>query len=212
MTVGERIKKRRKQLKLSVDQLAEMIGKNRATVYRYESDEIENMPYDVIEPLANALRVSPAYLMGWENENDQHISSKYPYFPVSVSAGLPVNIEPITKKNIEEISIPDIIMGKWAGNRNIFMMRVNGESMNKIIPHGSLIAVKQIDLQNLKDGDIVVYSDGYDYGVKRFYRLDNQIVFRPDSNDTRFTDYIVSEENENLKIHGKVVLYIVELD
>lgn len=212
MTVGERIRKRRKQLKLSVDQLADMVGKNRATIYRYESDDIGNMPYDVIEPLAKALNVSPAYLMGWSHDVETNLSSKYPYFPIAISAGLPFNADPITRDIIEEISIPDVVMGKWAGQSDIFMMKINGESMNRIIPHGSLIGVKQTRIENLKDGDIVVYSDGNDYAVKRFYRIENKIVFRPDSYDTRFTDYIVSEENENLKIHGKVVVYIVELD
>ena len=55
-------------MKMSADKLAEKIGKNRATVYRYEKDEIENMPYDVLEPIAEALNVSPAYLMGWEEK------------------------------------------------------------------------------------------------------------------------------------------------
>lgn len=52
---------------MSADKLAELINKNRATIYRYEKNEIENMPYDVIEPLAKVLNVSPAYLMGWED-------------------------------------------------------------------------------------------------------------------------------------------------
>lgn len=212
VTVGERIRKRRKQLKMSVDELAKLVGKNRATIYRYESDEIENMPYDVIEPLAKALNVSPAYLMGWEQENHTETFSKYCYFPVAISAGIPCNVDPITSKDVEQISLPDSIMGKWAGRRDIFIMKVNGESMNRVIPHGSLIAVKQITMENLKDGDIVVYSDGNDYSVKRFYKLDDRIVFRPDSTDPRFTDYIISMNNDNLKIHGKVVLYIVELD
>ncbi len=68
MTVGERIKLRRKELGLSVDQLADMLGKNRATVYRYESDEIENLSITVLEPLAKALKTSPPFLMGWGDE------------------------------------------------------------------------------------------------------------------------------------------------
>lgn len=67
MTVGKRIKLRRESLGLSVDDVAKKLGKNRATVYRYESDEIENLPTTILEPLAKILRVSPAYLMGWEN-------------------------------------------------------------------------------------------------------------------------------------------------
>ena len=66
MSIGERIKLRRQQLGLTVDQLADRLGKNRATVYRYESNEIENLPLSILEPLAKSLGVSPAYLMGWE--------------------------------------------------------------------------------------------------------------------------------------------------
>lgn len=67
--IGIRIKNRRTELGISVDELAAKLGKNRATVYRYENNDIENMPLDVIGPLAKALDVSPAYLMGWNDES-----------------------------------------------------------------------------------------------------------------------------------------------
>ena len=41
MTIGERIKKRRLEIGMTVDQLSDLIGKNRATIYRYESNEID---------------------------------------------------------------------------------------------------------------------------------------------------------------------------
>ena len=69
-SIGARIRKRRIEMGLSVDRLADMLGKNRATVYRYESDEIENLPISVIGPLADALNVNPAYLMGWSDSED----------------------------------------------------------------------------------------------------------------------------------------------
>lgn len=62
---GSRIRQKRQELGMSVDELAARLGKNRATVYRYESDDIENFPISIIGPLAEALQVSPAYLMGW---------------------------------------------------------------------------------------------------------------------------------------------------
>jgi transcriptional regulator with XRE-family HTH domain len=68
MTIGERIKERRKELGMSVDELAEILGKNRATVYRYESDDIENLSITVLDPLAKALKTSPEHLMGWDEE------------------------------------------------------------------------------------------------------------------------------------------------
>lgn len=68
MNIGERIKKRRKELNLSVDDVANKLNKNRATVYRYESNEIENLPLNILEPLAKVLKTTPAALMGWQNE------------------------------------------------------------------------------------------------------------------------------------------------
>lgn len=68
MTIGERIKQRRMELGLSVDEVAEKLGKNRATIYRYESNEIENLPVGTLEPLAKILETTPAQLMGWEDE------------------------------------------------------------------------------------------------------------------------------------------------
>lgn len=70
MTIGERIKNRRIELGLSVDTIAAKLNKNRATIYRYESDDIENLPTTVLEPLAEVLQTTPAYLMGWDEEND----------------------------------------------------------------------------------------------------------------------------------------------
>ena len=68
MTKGERIKARREALGLSVGELASRLNKNRATIYRYENGDIEDMPITVLESLAKALNTTPAYIMGWEEE------------------------------------------------------------------------------------------------------------------------------------------------
>ena len=75
MRIGERIKQRRLELGYTADMLAKMLNKNRATIYRYENGDIENMPIDVLEPLAKALNTTPAYLMGW-NDSEQSIEPK----------------------------------------------------------------------------------------------------------------------------------------
>lgn len=73
MTIGEKIKIRRESLGLSVTQLAERIGKDRTTIYRYESSYIESMPISTLEPLAKALQTTPAFLMGWEDDVNQQL-------------------------------------------------------------------------------------------------------------------------------------------
>lgn len=68
MTIHERIKARRKECRLSADEVAAELGVSRATVYRYESAEITNMGIDKIEPLARVLHTTPEYLMGWTDD------------------------------------------------------------------------------------------------------------------------------------------------
>lgn len=66
MNVGQRIKQRRKELKISADKLGEALGKDRSTIYRYEKGDIEKLPLDILEPIAKVLQTTPQYLMGWE--------------------------------------------------------------------------------------------------------------------------------------------------
>ena len=61
-TLGDRIKEKRIAAGFSADELAKRIGKNRATVYRYESGDVD-IPVSVVGEIALALDASPAYLM-----------------------------------------------------------------------------------------------------------------------------------------------------
>jgi SOS-response transcriptional repressor LexA len=104
-------------------------------------------------------------------------------------------------------------MGKYAGDKEVMFMRVNGTSMDKTMPDNSLIAVKPVTLEQLKENDIVVYSDGNDYSVKYYYKDGNEVIFRPHSTERIHRDRIFNLDNDNeLHIHGKVVMYIVDKD
>lgn len=76
MKIGDRMKERRVALGLTVEEVAEQLGKNRATIYRYENNEIENVPTTILEPLSKALRTTPAALMGWEEDPSAHAISQ----------------------------------------------------------------------------------------------------------------------------------------
>jgi transcriptional regulator with XRE-family HTH domain len=66
MHIGQRIKERRKALKMSADEMGARLGKDRSTIYRYENGDIENLPLDILEPIAEVLQTTPQYLMGWQ--------------------------------------------------------------------------------------------------------------------------------------------------
>ena len=58
---------------MSVEDLAQKLGKNRATVYRYENGDIRNLPSEVLVPLAAALDTTPGELLvGTEPRNESH--------------------------------------------------------------------------------------------------------------------------------------------
>lgn len=66
--LNEMIRSRRKELGLTLLQLAEKTGVREATVQRWESGNIKTIKYETMELLAHALNCTPQYLMGWEEE------------------------------------------------------------------------------------------------------------------------------------------------
>jgi transcriptional regulator with XRE-family HTH domain len=68
---GDRIRIRRQELGMSVDDVAAKLNINRATIYRYESNEIRNFSISILKPLAKVLKTTPAFLMGWEDIPDE---------------------------------------------------------------------------------------------------------------------------------------------
>lgn len=68
MQVGERIKKRRKELGYNADYLAEETGLSRSTIFRYEKGDIEKISSEVLAKFARVLSTTPEKLMGWEDD------------------------------------------------------------------------------------------------------------------------------------------------
>jgi len=66
-TNGERLKKRRLELNLTLEEVGNIVGVAKSTVRKWETGAIENMKSDKISLLAKALQVSPAFIMGLEN-------------------------------------------------------------------------------------------------------------------------------------------------
>lgn len=60
--IGNRIEFRRKQLNLTLDDIASEIGVAKSTVQRYEKGTIEKIKLPVIEAIARVLDVDPAWI------------------------------------------------------------------------------------------------------------------------------------------------------
>lgn len=212
--IGMRIKHFRNKKGMNQDQLADLLETTKQTVSRYENGE-RQANQDILFNLSSIFNISiDDFFPVKDNIIPFPAASQYPKYP-KVSAGLPIEIDGVTENEVETISIPDYLMGKWAGNSDIYITRTNGDSMNRVIPHDSLIAVKPVELHELKDNDIVVYQNHGEYAVKRFIddTENNRLIFKPDSTDSRFADDVVYKDNaDSLRITGRVVMWIVTTD
>lgn len=196
LKISDRIKQRREELGISVSELAQRLGKNRATVYRYESNDIENMPSSVLEPLAQALHTTPAYLMGWDDNQSHAELPKYAnVYPVEPFAKIPVlgiirAGKPICtdQNNYDEWDYAD---AKYSDGQH-FMVRVVGDSMSPTIPDGSLAIIKFQD--TAEKGQIVAFAmDGEYATLKRYFpQPDGSILLRADNPNA--DSYIVTQE------------------
>src|SRR5690625_3864907 len=205
--IGKQIKKYRLRNGMNQEDLAEKLNTTKQSISRYENGE-RKTDQDILFNLADIFGVSindffPAF------DETGNIVSRYNYLPTSISAGIPTGVDAF--EEFEQIELPDVVMGKYAGNGNIIITKINGESMNKIIPHDSLIAVRPVStIHDLKTGDIVVYRKDGEYAVKRLVIYDDKWIFKPESTDDRFYDDVIYKDAD-VKIKGKVVLYIVEV-
>ncbi len=76
MTVGERIKVRRKELGITQEKLALTANTTKQTIYKYENGIVTNIPLDRLELIAKGLGCTSAWLMGWtEKANGQSINT-----------------------------------------------------------------------------------------------------------------------------------------
>ncbi len=66
--MAKRIKELRTAKGLTLEQVADVVGVGKSTVRKWETGMIANMRRDKIASLAKALGTTPAYLMGWKEE------------------------------------------------------------------------------------------------------------------------------------------------
>ena len=148
-TIYDRIKARRLELGLTVEELAQQLGyKDKSSISKIENGKAD-IPQAKVELFARALRTTTAYLMGVDG----------PALPLGcepmppmrrvplvgrIACGMPI----LAEQNIEGmISVPE-------GWRADFVLTCRGDSMAPLIMDGDLVAVRsQPEVEN---GEIAV--------------------------------------------------------
>ena len=229
MKVNEIIRARRKELGLTLKQVADKLGVSESLISRYESNDVKNMGIDKLIPLAKVLKTTPAYLMGWEEDKTYFNELSYDNSSIA-EATAPYNYEKLIPLEIVEIpmygkasagngyinleqEIGSYTIPKHIYKKGIFAIRVSGDSMtgiDKSIPDGSTAIVDPelcSDPINLNNKVCVFEYDDETY-IKQLI-IDKQGIIRLRSFNPEYDDIIVLNK-KLLSCKGRVIRTFVE--
>lgn len=205
MSFGNNLKKIRQEHDMTQEELAKRINTSRSNIANYENDK--NMPsIEILNKLSEILNCSTDYLLGKSDarnntSNIDESDKKFYMCPVygQISAGQPNWAEECIEGRLP--LDPDL-MG-IVNPEEHFFLRVNGESMNKIVRNGAFALIHKQDI--VEDGEIaVVLVNGYDATLKKFTKQGDMIILEPQSDDDNFKTQVY-DKNTPIKILGKYV-------
>ena len=202
MTKGERIRARRRELGLTLEEVALAAETSKQTVQRYENGVIENIPDARLEAIARALSTTPAYLMGWGEGGLPHpdlrpLRRRAVPLLGKIACGQPIYAE------------EDFCGYELAGEgvEADFCLRASGDSMiGARIHDGDIVFVKSCDM--LENGEIGVVVIEDEATLKRVYydRAGQKLILTPEN--PRYAPLVFSgEELATVKILGKAVAF-----
>lgn len=209
MNMGEKIKELRVKKGLTLEELGDKVGVSKSTVRKWENGIIANMRRDKISKIADALNISPAYLMGWEDENENptnDINDFENIFPIEVHRipllGEIACGEPIFCDEDRE-SYVDI----GTDIRADFCLKAKGDSMiNARILDGDIVFIKKQPI--VENGEIAAVIIDNEALLKRFYYdTKNNIVQLVSENPAYPPKVFSGEELNHIRILGKAIAF-----
>ena len=197
MVTPARIKSAREDLKLTKRELAKRIGVHESSINKYEKGLVD-IPLSKISELARVLRVTEAYLMGWEEKAPQR--SQGLQIPVlgTVAAGIPISA-------VEDILDYEEIDSSFQSQGEFFALRIKGDSMQPKMDDGDVVIVRQQSDANSGD-TVIALVNGDDATCKKLQKTENGIML-VSTNPNYLPMFFTNEEIQTkpVVILGKVV-------
>lgn len=203
MGLKENIKLRRQQLSLTLEDAANYIGVSKATLQRYESGVISNIPAENIEKLSEVLRCSPAFLMGWDKNITPPGEILSPY-EISTKK-LPLVKTEVIKNKVHQNIEAYILTNK--DDTSDFCIKIMDESISRL-ENGDLVFIQRQN--DVEDGEIALVLIDNIPTLRRVYKLSGRIQLRAENSKFKPLDF-KTEEQKSLKILGKATAFQREL-
>ena len=203
-TLYDRIKSRRTELGLTVEELAHKMGyKDKSSISKIENGKAD-IPQSKIAAFADALQTTPAYLMGWEEPPEPKKPTIPPGFePMPKMKKIPLigSIacgEPITaEQNIEKmVDVPENI-------RCDFSLTCHGDSMVDAGIHDKDVVYIRIQPE-VENGEIAAVRIDGEATLKRVYYNPGTLTLMP-ANPAYAPMIYTGSQLEEVHIEGKAV-------
>ena len=169
--LGKRLKKSRLELDLTLKDLGKIVNLHESTIKRYEDGEIKTLDIEKIKDFSKALKVSPVYLLGWEDVDEYNNSILVPVYG-DIPAGVPLEA-------VEDIQgYEDVPVNWFKGDKKFIALKVKGDSMYpKYLDGDTVIIQLQPDCESGQD--CACYVNGYNATLKTIYKYPDKIELRP---------------------------------
>jgi repressor LexA len=206
--IGKKLKERRKYLNLTLEEVGEIVGVSKTTVQRWETGAIENMKRDKIALMAKALKTSPLFIMGLDNNPDVLVESPNKFIRINVLGSVPAGIPMEAIENI--VDFEDIPIEWTKGGRKFIGLKVKGDSMYPKYTEGDTIII-QLQPDCDSGSDAVVFVNGNEATLKQIKKRNGNIIlvpfnreypekeFKPDDKDEITIFGIVKELRRKIK-------------
>lgn len=199
MNINKFIKNRRKELGLTMLDVAKACEVSEATVSRWESGDISNMKRSRIAALAKILRISPAIIVGVQDEFE-YSAAGIDFTRIPLYDNLCCGNGGFVDDNIlEMIPIPSKGLNP---NLKYFAQYAHGKSMiGAGIDDGDLLVFEKVDKVN--SGVIGCFClDENNATCKKYKELESLIMLQPMNND--YEPIIIDPINNNIRCIGKL--------
>lgn len=204
-TIYDRIKNLRENLELTQQELAERLGyKSRSTINKIESGQRDISSTQIIA-FSKALNTTPAYLMGWEDENSDPILENIPgiitpikmkRIPIlgTISCGNPI----FADQNYDGYFMIDTNLPEAD-----FVLKAKGDSMIEAnIFEGDFVFFrKQRDVDN---GTIAAVLIDEEATLKRVNKSNDVLILQPCNKNYEPLIYS-KDDDKNIVILGQMV-------
>lgn len=199
---SRRFKLLREMKKVTMVEVADAIGMSQATISEWEKGN--KFPRSgALQQLAIYFNVPMEYFF----KGDAYLLVEMINIPLYRPKSINVDLECY---EVEHIALPLRSLMGYSKDENFIAFDVLEESMDLLFPGKSQIVGIKSGLEELKDGDIVLYSLDNKYDIRRFKKNEEHEVYvlSPESSNKSFFDIIIPYNAlGELEIVAKVIWY-----